>query len=525
MPPSHDPARGEHGVTAKRKKKHYGRTAKVGAVWSLLRRGGQELVAIPTSAVMARLLVPEEFGVAAAASFFILLATRLTQFGFNAAIVRVKELRPEHASSVFAVNLAFGVAVYLALFGAAPYIGQFLRSPEAGALLPHAALVFLITPFGTVPSALIARRLQFRYMAVGDWTDTTVGAIASIVLATYGYGYWSLVYGQLAGTALRVMVKMYLSGWRPSVWVSAAALRELLSFGLGLQTKRLFEFATNNLDTLVVGRVLGMAPLGVYDKAFTTMNRLVNRLTLGDVYFRIFSIIHEEPLRFRRAYSRLVLSVSMLGLPAFAVAIVVARPLFLLMYGDNWLAAVVPFQLLCAGGMLKLFNAYASQANEASGNIWGQAWRQGFGTVCIVVGALVGARVGGVVGAATGVAIGMAILTYAIQALVRRTTGLTWAEMLRPQVPAVTCTLILVGILLGVGRLLTLVNPDPSAWQLLALQAAAALVVYTIFVLASPFRDLAEVVDETAHQLLPARVAEHFQRVAGIMRPAAAARR
>src|SRR5690606_21943711 len=142
----------------------------------------------------------------------------------------------------------------------------------------------------------------------------------------------------------------------------------------------------------------------------------------GDVYFRIFSIIHEEPLRFRRAYSRLVLSVSMLGLPAFAVAIVVARPLFLLMYGDNWLAAVVPFQLLCAGGMLKLFNAYASQANEASGNIWGQAWRQGFGAVCIVVGALVGARVGGVVGAATGVAIGMAILTYAIQALVRRTT-------------------------------------------------------------------------------------------------------
>ena len=345
-PPSDDPGRGEHGVTTKKKTQHYGRTAKVGAVWSLLRRGGQELVAIPTSAIMARLLVPEEFGVAAAASFFILLATRLTQFGFNAAIVRVKELRPDHTSSVFAVNLAFGVAVYFVLFASAPYIGSFLRSPEAGALLPHAALVFLITPFGTVPSALIARRMQFRYMAAGDWTDTTVGAVASVILAMNGYSYWSLVYGQLAGTALRVMLKMYLSGWRPSVWVSSAALRELLSFGLGLQTKRLFEFATNNLDTLVVGRVLGMTALGVYDKAFTTMNRLVNRLTLGDVYFRIFSIIHEEPLRFRRAYSRLVLSVSMLGLPAFAVAIVVARPLFVLMYGDNWLPAVVPFQLL-----------------------------------------------------------------------------------------------------------------------------------------------------------------------------------
>lgn len=522
MSPDPDP----DGKTAKpRKKEHYGRTAKVGAAWAILRRGGQEMVAIPASIIMARLLVPAEFGVAAAASFFILLATRLTQFGFNAAIVRVKELRPDHISSVFVVNLVMGVAMYLSIVAVSPYVGQFLRSAEAGRLLPHAALVFLITPFGTVPAALITRRMQFRYSAIGDWVDGIVGAVVALILAYRGFSYWSLVYGQLSGTACRVVLQAYLAKWRPSIAVSGRALAELLSFGLGLQTKRLLEFATNNLDTLVIGRVLGMTALGVYDKAFTTMNRLVNRLTLGDVYFRIFSIIHEEPLRFRRAYSRLVLSVSMLGLPAFAVAIVVARPLFLLMYGDNWLAAVVPFQLLCAGGMLKLFNAYASQANEASGNIWGQAWRQGFGAVCIVVGALVGARVGGVVGAATGVAIGMAILTYAIQALVRRTTGLTWAEMLRPQVPAVTCTLILVGILLGVGRLLTFVNPDPSAWQLLALQAAAALVVYTIFVLASPFRDLAEVVDETAHQLLPARVAEHFQRVAGIMRPAAAARR
>src|SRR5687768_6649349 len=88
------------------KKKAYGKTAKKGAVWSIVRQSGHELIAIPAAMIMARLLTPTDFGIAAAASFFMVLASRLTQFGFNAAMVRIKELRPEHASSVFVVNLA-----------------------------------------------------------------------------------------------------------------------------------------------------------------------------------------------------------------------------------------------------------------------------------------------------------------------------------------------------------------------------------------------------------------------------------
>jgi PST family polysaccharide transporter len=292
----------------------------------------------------------------------------------------------------------------------------------------------------------------------------------------------------------------------------------LLSFGLGLQTKRLLEYATYNLDTLVVGRVLGMTALGLYDKGFTTMNRIVNRLTLGQAYFRIFSIIHEEPVRFRRAYSRLILTISVIGLPAFAAAIVVARPLFLLMYGEKWLPAVLPFQMLCAGGILKLLNAYASQANEATGHIWAQARRQAFGTVCIVAGAFVGARFWGLTGAAAGVAIGMAILTVAMQALVRRTTGLTWREMLTPQIPAVVCTLLVTGVLLIVDYGLSAGGRAPAAWELLLAQSVAGGLAYAGFILFSPFAPFNDIVTETAHQLLPVAVAQRLDRVRGVER-------
>jgi teichuronic acid exporter len=493
-------------------RKYYGRTAKKGAAWSVIRHGGHELVAIPASMFMARLLSPSDFGVAAAATFFMLLAARLTQFGFNAAIVRTKELRDEHLSSVFVTALSTGVVVFGLLSLSAPYIGRFFRSPETASVLPIAALTFLINPFGTISSALLSRRMHFGYNAISDWTDTFVGAIVSVGLAFWGYGYWSIIYGQVSASIARVIVQEYLSGWRPSFRFSSAALRELLGFGLGVQSKRLLEYASLNLDNLVVGRVIGVTSLGLYDKAFTTMNRLVMRLTLGTAPFRIFSIIHEDRERFRRAYSRMILGVTLLGYPIFTGAIVVAEPLFRVLYGDQWVPAVLPFQLLCAGGMMKLLTAYSSQANEAAGNIWPQVRRQAIGAVLVVVGAAVGSLYGGVAGAALGVSLAMFILTAAMQELVRELAGLSWREMIAPQVPGVCCSAVLAGLLLAVDLGLRAGFGSVRPWESLLVQSAVGALFYVVFLLFSPFSAVRDIVSETVNDLMPAWVPQMLMR-------------
>lgn len=485
-------------------KKSYGRTAKKGAAWSVVRQGGHELIGIPFSMVMARLLSPNEFGVAVAGSFFVLLAARLTQFGFPAAIVRIKEVREEHTSSVFVVSMIIGILSYTALALSAPAIGRFFQSPDAGALVRIAALAFLISPFSSVANALITRELRFRAMALADWTDGLVGAVVTIALATAGWSYWSIVYGNVVATLARVVLQMYLSGWWPSLRFSRSALRELLSYGLGVQTKRLLEYAAANLDTLVVGRMLDMTSLGFYDKAFSTMNRLVNRLTLGQAPFRIFAIIYEDRERFQRAYSRLILSVTMLGYPALAACIVVATPLFEVLYGSRWQAAVLPFQVLCFGGMLKLLNNYGSQANEAVGHVWLQAARQGVGTILVVVGAAVGSFVGGISGAAIGVTAAMAVLTVIMQELVRRSVHMSWKTMLAPQLPALACTAVVVGVLAAMLRLLAAIVPHAPAWQQLCVLGVAGASAYFLFILYGPFDDLREIVLETADDMLPA---------------------
>lgn len=488
-----------------KQKKSYARTAKSGALWSVVRQGGHEVVAVPMSMIMARLLTPREFGVAVAASFFVLLAAKLTQFGFSAAIVRAKEVRREHLSSVFTVGMALGTVSYAALFAASPAIGRFFNSTEAGALVRVAALVFLISPVGSVASALISRKMQFRHAALADWTDTLVGAVVTVALAFAGWSYWSIAVGNVVAVAVRVVLQIYLSGWTPAFGLSRQALRELLSFGLGIQTKRLLEYASSNLDTLVVGRLLDLTALGFYDKAFSTMNRLVNRLTLGQAPFRIFSIIHEDKERFRRAYTRLIVSITLIAYPALLTCIVIAEPLFEVLYGQQWSAAVLPFQVLCIGGMLKLLNAYSSQANEAVGAVWNQAARQAIGTVFVAIGATMGTLLAGIVGAAVGVTVAFAILTIGMQDLVRRATHLSWGALLAPQVPGLMGGVLIATLLGAMEWGLATYRPAWPAWQRLASEVLTGGVVYAAYVLFSPFATVREIVGETITDLLPPR--------------------
>lgn len=514
--PSHDaeilpePAGGKK--QKRERKKYYGRTAKVGALWSLMRQGGNELVGIPVAIILARLLTPYDFGVAAAALFFVQLAARLTQFGFGAALIRIKNMRPEHASSVYVATQAMGILTFSVLYAFAPSMGAFFRTPEAADLLRVAALSFVISPLGMVPAALIQRRMQFRYTVLADWIDTVIGAVVTVMMAIRGFGYWSTVTGHLTAMVLRVFLQMYLAGWIPSFRWSTTALRELLQFGLGIQTKRLLDYAASHLDNLVVGRMLGISALGMYTKAFNTMTKIVFRLTLGHAPFRIFSIIHEDRERFARAYSRLILSITLLAYPALALCIAAAKPMFIVLYGEKWLPAVLPFQLLCLGGMLKLLNNYSSQANEAVGNIWAQVRRQVVGAILVLAGSIVGAFYGGIAGVAVGVFLAWGILTVSLLALVREATGLTWRAMLAPHVPALTCAVLLATVVTLAAALLRAFVVNPPAWQLLVAQLATGGLFFFAFVLISPFAAVRQIVGETADDLLPSGPARVFNK-------------
>lgn len=494
----------------------YGRQARIGVLWSAFRESGRSILAIPTAVVMARLLSPEDFGVAAIAGLFITLATRLMQFGLNAALIRVKELRREHESSVLAVTIITGVASFVVLLLIAPFAGRFFSSDAAAAAIPVAAFVFLITPWGTVPHALLSRRLEFRQLALADFVSALVESVAAIVLGMRGFGYWAIIYARLLGAAVSTVALVLVARWTPSIRFARQAFQELFSFGAGVQVKRLLDYAGQNIDTLLVGRILGLNALGYYDKAFSTMNRFHERLLVAwPVTFRVFAMIHEEPERFRRALRTVLLTGSLSIVPTFVFLATVAPELFVVAFGERWRAAADPFRVLSMAAICRALASYVGSAIEAMGLVWSQSLRQLITTVIIGVGVAIGASQG-ILGASIGVLAGSAFLAVSLMMLLKREARLRWSDLLAPQIPALLASLGLLLILVMTERLLASLTLAP--WELLLVQLVVFGIWMTAFLLFAPLADMRSVLNETLEQFAP----DWIKRL-GVRRPRLAA--
>jgi O-antigen/teichoic acid export membrane protein len=492
---------------AQNKPKYYGKLAKVGVVWGFLREGGNSLLILPTTMVLARLLTPTEAGIAAAATFFVQLCARLTQFGFGASLVRAKRVTSQHLSSVFFVNLTIGVTAWSLLTLLAPLLGGYLRSPEAGQLLPTAACAFLIMPFATVPTALLSRDMRYKEAATSEWISTVVESSTAIGFAWSGYSFWSLIYGRLCGDSVRAICRIAMTRWRPRLEFSRDALGDLFSFGIGMYAKSLLDFSAQNLDNVIVGRMLGVTSLGFYDKAFTTMHKLTAKLNLSgpSVSFRIFALIHEEPERFRRAYRKVILSVTAIGYPVITGMLVTGPQLIEVLFGPRWLPAVAPFQILCCAAYFRLLNTYASSASQAKGQVWLEVKRQAFFTGMLIV-AVTGLSGWGIAGAAAGVLVATIVMSVAFQVMVRRITNLTWDDMLRPQLPGVVCSFGLAAILLLTKYCTRQLAGDVNVRILFLVCIAVSLAYCSAFLVLSPFHEVRGLVYEGVTDFAPKAV-------------------
>jgi O-antigen/teichoic acid export membrane protein len=297
---------------------------------------------------------------------------------------------------------------------------------------------------------------------------------------------------------------MFFGRWWPSLRYSHAAMKEMFAFGSGVFAKRLLEYGANNLDNLVVGRVLGISALGFYDKGFVTVRRILSRLNTGGpmVSFRVLSLICEERDRFHNAYRKVLLAASLLAYPALLGLAALGPDLIPVAYGDRWEPTIVPFQILCVAGIFTLLTEYAGSAIQALGKIWGQVTRQlvHAGVVVILVGVF---AQWGLPAAALGVLLSTFAMNVLMNTLLIKLTAITPRTVLRAQLPGLLCGLIVGGVTWGARWMALEYAPDVAQWQRLILQLIAGGLAYLAFIKFNRFGEVRHLVRETAEDLAP----------------------
>lgn len=338
-------------------------------VWALLESGGISLFSLVTLFVLARLVGPSDFGVAALALGVVQILTLIVEMLLHDAIVQRPDLGKEHLDTAFWTSLGLGVLLFGVCVVGGGLFAELLDAPSLDLALEVAGVGLIFSGIGCVPVAILRRDLHLRPIALRALYGKLGGGIAGITLALQGYGLWSLIVQHLIQVSVMALVVWSACAWRPRLRFHPSHLRTLLSFGVLSVGSRLVWLASIRLFTVLVGYFLGVVAAGYWSIALRVVDTLHDLLS-GAAYnlaLPLFSRRQDD----RSALARGCRAATELGalsaLPLFGGLAVCAPRVVDLLLGATWMGAAPVVRVLAAAAAIQFVFLFATAAITAIG--------------------------------------------------------------------------------------------------------------------------------------------------------------
>ncbi|WP_216641129.1 lipopolysaccharide biosynthesis protein [Solibacillus sp. R5-41] len=319
-------------------------------LWKLLERGGTQGVQFIVMIILARMLLPEEFGLIVLVSIFITIAGVIAQSGFNTALIQKKKVDEIDFSSVFYLNLFVTIILYVILYISAPYIASFFDHPQLTLVLRILSLTLFFSTFNSIQNAVIARNMQFKKLFVSSLGGVVISGIVGIAMAYANFGIWSLVVQQLTNQLIFTATLWYTVKWKPQLFFSIERLISLFSFGWKLLASALIDTIYSNIRSLLIGKMFSPVMLGFYNRGEQFPSILIGNIngSIQSVIFPALSSQQDNKQRIKEMVRRSIVTSSFIVFPMMIGLAVIAEPLVKIMLTEKWLPAVPFLQIFCA---------------------------------------------------------------------------------------------------------------------------------------------------------------------------------
>jgi O-antigen/teichoic acid export membrane protein len=309
--------------------------------------------------LLARLLTPEQFGVAAIVLVFASLVLVFSDLALGAALVQAKTLTEADRSTAFWTTIAAGVVFCIAGVLLSGPIASLFGEPTVKPLCMALSGSFLITSIAVTHQSLLVREMEFRRLETQTMVSVLIGGAVGVAVALAGKGSWAIIAQQL-GTAVAASILLWvLSPWRPRFTFSTASLRQMSAFSLPLVGHRLLFYVHRNADNLLVARFVGTAALGSYQLAYNLMLVPMSRIggPLQRVFAPAFARLQDDPERIAETWARLTRMVASIAIPSLMGLVVVAPDFVSVVLGHEWAQVAPIVQLLAWVGMIQALQA------------------------------------------------------------------------------------------------------------------------------------------------------------------------
>ncbi|GEM62177.1 lipopolysaccharide biosynthesis protein [Sphingobacterium faecium NBRC 15299] len=334
--------------------------AKKGVVWTFLQQFSVQLINFVVQIVLARILLPADFGLIAMITIFIAIGQSLSDSGMTSSLIRSKDNTERDYGTVFLTNLAVSIFVYLIVYLIAPFVALFYNQPILTDLLRAFGLVFILSSFYVVQLAKFSKELNFKSQFVYQLPSVFIGATVGIYMAKNGYGVWSLIGLNISQAFSFALILWVFYRWKPKLIFDKSVFRHHFDYGYKLTLSGLLNTIYLNLYRVIIGKRFSPANVGFFTQADSLRLFPVNQLSavLNKVTFPLFASIQNDDRKLKEAYKsalRLVLSITS---AMMLILVLIAKPLFLVVFGDKWLPSVPYFQILCIASIFLPIGTY-----------------------------------------------------------------------------------------------------------------------------------------------------------------------
>jgi PST family polysaccharide transporter len=296
------------------------------------------VLGIGSTALLARLLSPEDYGVVGMVAIVLNFAVMFQYLGLSRATVQWPELNHRQVSNLFWINIGLSALMALFMIGASPLIASFFNEPRVIGVTVGYALSVFITGLWIQHEALLVRQMRFPILTVIDLTSVLLGLAVAIIAAWRGAGYWALVYNQITTTVVQACGFWWFCIWRPGLPSKGSQIRSILLFGGHFTGTNLMNFLSRNLDNMLIGKFWGAVQLGLYSKSYQLLLTPIEQILgpIGSVAIPALSRLSEDTKSYRKAYLGTIEKIAMVSMPGVTFMCATSDWLVFILLGPQW---------------------------------------------------------------------------------------------------------------------------------------------------------------------------------------------
>lgn len=366
---------------------------------------------LAVNVILARLLTPADFGIVAAGIVIMMVAWQITDLGTSAVIIQRDAIDDALVCSLFYANLVLGAVLTAGMYVLAHPLALLFRQPDATPAIQALSSICMIGALGNMHHSLLRRTLQFSRLAIINIANAVTSGIVGIALAIAGAGLWALVVGVIVGTCVSTVGAWVYQGWRPSVQLDLVQLRGAARPSVHFFWTSALAIGFNQLDKVIVSRMLGGGALGTYSLAQRTVTAPINTVSeaVTTVSFSVFARDQNDPRALRAGATRVGGVVALVVLPTTIGLAVLAEQAVVAVYGIRWEAAIPVVGILAPVAAIQAISNVPRSVMYAMGRSdWLYRWGLAY---CVVGGvAMLVASRWGLVGVSLGLAVAVGLL-------------------------------------------------------------------------------------------------------------------